>query len=112
MPLQAGKLDRRVRLMRPIKTTDGFGGKVVSYEHHATVWASYSPVSDGERQRASETGSVITARFQVRFSSVTAAVTPEFQLEFEGRTHNIQGVKEIGRREGVEISAVARTDLA
>jgi hypothetical protein len=39
-----------------------------------------------------------------------ADLSPKDRLTFDGRVFNIIGVKEIGRREGLEISASARAD--
>ncbi len=37
-------------------------------------------------------------------------IDPKDRVRFEGRVYDIVGVKEIGRREGLEITAVARPD--
>jgi SPP1 family predicted phage head-tail adaptor len=74
------------------------------------VWASVLPVSDGERWRAGEVAAHITARFTVRWSQFAAGITPKDRLIYKDAEHDIFSVKEIGRREWIEITAAARAD--
>lgn len=108
--LKAGKLDRRITLQRHLTTRDDFNNPVETWFDLCTVWASFEPVSDGERFRAGERASEISARFQIRYSSQVKDVTPKDRLVFGGRVYSITHVKEIGRREGLELTAVGRDD--
>jgi SPP1 family predicted phage head-tail adaptor len=107
----AGHLDRRIEIQRATTTTNAFNEPVPTWGTVATVWARKRDVSDKERQQAGETAAEITTRFQVRFSATLAALNPKDRLVCEARIYDIWGVKEIGRREGLEISATARADL-
>ena len=107
MPLAAGDLDRRITFERAIGTTDDLGGEVHNWGEHATVWAQVLPISDGERWRAAEVAASVTTRFRIRWG---AGVTVEDRIAYDGRIYDIVGVKEIGRREGQEITAAARAD--
>lgn len=106
----AGRLDRRIALQQASTITDDFGGEEPTWADLATVWASKQDVKDAERVAAAEVGATITTRFQVRYSTATARLTEKDQLVCEGRTYAIQAIKEIGRRAGIEISAVARAE--
>lgn len=108
--MQAGKLDRRITVRRAVVTQNAYNEDVETWSDLFTVWASYKPVSDAEQVKAAAVGASITARFQIRWSAQAVSITPLDQLSFEGRAFNITGVKEIGRREGLEISAVARAE--
>lgn len=108
--MRAGKLDRRVTLERFTTTTDSYNEPVKSWATLAVRSASFEPVSDGERMRSSEVTATASARFQIRHSTVVADLNPKDRLIFDGVTYQILNVKEIGRREGIEISAVARAD--
>ena len=110
--MEAGKLDRRVTLQPRLLTKDGFNADVESWPDGLTVWASYEPVKDGERLRAAETAATITARFQIRWSPDVVGLSEIDRLSFDGRSFDIVAVKEIGRREGLEISATARAERA
>lgn len=105
----AGKLDRRITLERSTLSDDGLS-QVETWAPLAEVWAGMTPISDGERWRAGEVGATATHRFVIRHSSTSATLNPKDRLIYEGRTFNISGTKEIGRREGIEITASARAD--
>lgn len=106
--MEAGKLDRRLTLRRNAHTTDEFGGQVDNWTDLATVWASKHDISDGERLRAQQVGASITTRFQIRPLADGARPSVKDQALCEGLLYEITAVKEIGRRDGWEISAVAQ----
>ena len=108
--MKAGKLDRRVTLQRFTSTVDAYNEPVLTWATLAVRWASYEPLSDGERFRAGETAADASARFVIRWSSTVEDLNPKDRLTFDGVTYQILRVKEIGRREGLEITAAARAD--
>jgi head-tail adaptor len=108
--MEAGRRNRLVQFLRATLTDDGLS-KVETFANHGGLMsASKSDVSDGERWRAGEVAANITTRFQVIWSPFTAALTPKDRLVCEGRSYDITGIKEIGRREALEITAAARVD--
>ncbi len=110
MALRAGDLDRRITIERSTETRDGLNNPVKTWLPIATVWASKSDVSDSERVASQEVGAEIGTRFRIRRSRQVADINPKDRVIFEGRRYDISAVKEIGRREGLEISAVARSE--
>jgi SPP1 family predicted phage head-tail adaptor len=111
--LAAGSLDRRITLRssdRPISGRDEFNAPIYGPSPSTTVWAEFKPVSDREKMAASELVADLSARFRIRWSSQVAAISPTWWVEFGGRSFNIVGVKEIGRRVGLEITASARAE--
>lgn len=110
MALAAGKMDRRIVLERFTETRDDYNELVKTWAALATRWASYEPLSDGEKFSASETAANASARFVIRHSSAVADLNPKDRLVFGSVTYEIVRVKEIGRREGLEITAGARAD--
>lgn len=110
MALSAGKMDRKIVLQRFTETRDTYNEPVKTWATLATRSASYEPLSDGERFRASETAANASARFVIRYSAAVADLDPKDRLTFEGSTYEIVNVKQIGRREGIEITAGARAD--
>ncbi len=52
----------------------------------------------------------VTSRLRLRWSAFAADITPLDRVICEGRDYNITGVKEIGRRKAIEITASARAD--
>lgn len=110
MGMKAGRLDRRITLERFSTTVDAYNEPVKAWGVFASVAASYEPLSDGERFRAGETAATASARFVIRYSRAVADTSPKDRLTFEGNAWEIVRVKEIGRREGLEISATVRAD--
>lgn len=108
--MQAGKLDRRVQFRRAVLADDGLASTEVWADYLGPVWAEKTDISDGERWRAGAVAAHVTTRFRVRHSSETATLTPKDRLVCEGRTYDISGIKELGRRVGLEITAAARAD--
>lgn len=108
--MRAGAMDRRLKVYRRSTTTNAMNEDVEAFTLLTTVWARKADVSDGERVTAQQVGAEITTRFQVRYSTTVSSVNPKDRVSCEGREYEITGVKEIGRREGLEISAVARAD--
>lgn len=108
--MRAGKLDRKIILQRSTETRDDYNEPVKSWTTLATRSASYEPLSDGERFRAGETAANASARFVIRYGSTVSDLNPKDQLVFEGVTFQILHVKQVGRREGIEITCSARAD--
>lgn len=108
--MDAGRLDRRITLKRATSTANAFNEAVETWSSLATVWASVVPISDSERMRAGETLAAKKSRFTIRWSSTVADVDPRDRLTFDGRDYDINGVKEVGRREYLEITATARAE--
>lgn len=104
--MDAGKLDRRVQFLRAVMSDDGYQKRWGDHAPHgAPVWASKRDISDRERFMAAMVTTQAETRFQVRWSAFTADVTSRDRLICEGVTYGISGTKEIGRREGIEITA-------
>ena len=108
--MQAGRLDRRISIERNTPTRNDLNEDIPSWSVLATVWASKEDVRDTERQRAAESGQVITTRWQIRWSSDVASVDGRDRVVHGDRVYQIQGVKEIGRREGLELTTSARNE--
>lgn len=99
-------LDRRVQFLRSVMVDDGFQTRPGPYVPFGPpTWAHKNQISDGERFRANSTFQDMTARFQVRYSEAAASITSSDRLLCEGVLYGVGGVKEIGRRDGIEITA-------
>lgn len=103
-------MDRRITIRRATTTTNDFGETVESWSDLATVWAAKEDIRDGERFAAQQVAAEITTRFRTRWSATVADVNPKDRVSFDGRAYDVVAVKEIGRREGLEITARARAD--
>lgn len=108
--MEAGRLDRRISILRASAVNDEFNQPVETWATLATVWAEAKPVSDGERMKAGQTLADKMIRFTIRYSSTVADVDPRDRITYDGRVFDISGIKEIGRRVGLEITATARAE--
>ena len=77
----------------------------------ATVWAFKHDISDTERLHGAEVGSTLTTRFVIRWSKTVTDFNTKDRLVCEGLEYGVVGVKELGRRQYLEITAAARSDL-
>lgn len=103
-----GKRLRRVTIRRVVGgTPDGQGGTLPIFGDLATVWAEVDAISDGERWRAMQVAATVTHRFRIRWG---LGVTVLDRVRLEGREFEISGVKELDRRAGQEITAIARAE--
>ena len=110
----AGALDHRVQFWRAGRATglvdDGLQARETWAPHGLPVWASRRDISDAERWQSGQMNAEITTRFVIRGSAFACEITPRDRLACGGVTYDIAGVKVIGRREWVEITARARAD--
>ena len=104
-------LDRRLRIERATTTPNAFNEPVETWSLFANVSAAKVDVSDAEQLRAAAVGATLTTRFLIRWTRTMAGVTAKFRGVCEGRTYEFTGVKDLGRREGIEITAVTQVDL-
>lgn len=103
--MRTGNLDRRIQFVRARLIDDGYQERFGPFEPiGGLVWASKQEVKDGERWSAGGVGVNVVMRFVVRWSSFTASITRSDRVRFGGEDYGIAGIKEIGRREGLEFT--------
>lgn len=107
---QAMKLDRRIQFRRFALVDDGFSKVETWADHGPELWAGKVDVSDGEKMRAGEVSASITRRFVVPSMGLTRGITAKDRLTFDGVEYAIYGIKELGTRWRLEITAGARVD--
>lgn len=106
--MRAGRLDRRLTLYRPVEGDDGFATVDDGPGAVATVAASRRDVKAGEGFQASGVEAETWVVFEIRWSRTVAPIDTTWTVCCEGRFYNVTGVRELGRREGLEISAAER----
>lgn len=74
------------------------------------IWAARKDVSDAEKAASGTVQATLAARFTVRSSAMTRAIKPKDRLTCDGKSFDIVGIKELGRRDFLEITAEARAD--
>jgi SPP1 family predicted phage head-tail adaptor len=100
--MEAGKLDRRIRIDERTVVQDGIGGETETWVERATVWAEKRDLSGRELILAQQEAATATTRFVIRFRDDVAQTD---RIVYDGVNHDIQHIAEIGRGEGLEILA-------
>lgn len=110
-------LDRRIQFRRGTVSDDGYHADLRwSVEHPdaddlgAPVWGSRADGTDAEGPGAGTIQATMVSRFVVRSSPFTRSITPKDRLVEGGMVFDIVGIKQIGLRNALEITATARTD--
>src|SRR5690606_33405087 len=97
------QFNRLVELVRDVETgRDSYNQPIVEPSTIARFWAAKIFKSEDERYSASQVYAVRLVTFRSHFIE---DVRPTDRLTCEGETYNIRGVREIGYREGIEITA-------
>lgn len=109
--MQIGEFDRKIILERLVTTLNEFNEPTTDWTEIGKRSASKEDVSDGEKVRAAQVGASVSARFRVRYDSVTSKLTAADRLTCEGVQYQISGTKEgDGRRREIEITAARPND--
>ncbi len=101
--LNIGRLNRRITLQRRTEMKDG-PRAVASWTDIATVWAELVNWSASEFATGygeAENGTVI---FRIRY---LGNITMADRVVYEGKTHDLKEIAEIGNRDGLELRAMA-----
>jgi SPP1 family predicted phage head-tail adaptor len=103
--MEPGRLDRRITILQRGSSTDDWNQRANAYVLLATVWAEVRDPGAKEREEADQRVTVITKVFTIRFRS---DLTTIHRINYGSDTYHITGIAEIGRQEGLRITAVAR----
>lgn len=103
--MRGGDLDRRITLQEEQTTPDGGGGVSVDWIDVATLWASMRQESGREYLAGGAISAERRVIFRLRWR---AGVTPQMRIIHGGGSFDIKEVRELGRREGLELHATAR----
>lgn len=108
--MRAGQLDRRITIQRKSLTQSGSGEEVVTWTDVATVWAQKIENRGDERFAAKQYVGHAIRTFRFRWSSTVSEISTQHRILFDGRAFDITDVREIGRREGIEIDCYAPSE--
>lgn len=117
--MRAGDLDRRVRIQVRVRSQSATGEEVSSWEEVPTaaadnaVWMGKRDMRATERWASEQTVAEIMSVFTAHWAPAFDLIQPDtHRLIYRDRVYEIHGIREIGRREGVEIAAAARAEAA
>lgn len=103
--MRAGTLDRRITLLRRSQTRNAYGEQVETFTEYATVWGQRLDVTGREMFASKGTIAENSAQFRLRYRS---DVLYTDRLQCDGVEYDIVQVAELGRRDGLDLVAVAR----
>jgi len=98
--MRAGALDRVITVERSTETVNDLGQVVTAWTELATLRAQLVQATTAEFIRGFGASSETAIVFRTRF---LAGVTLADRVSYDGATFNIVEVKELGRREGLEL---------
>ncbi|MBB4264804.1 phage head closure protein [Roseospira visakhapatnamensis] len=102
--MDPGRLDRRVTIKREIWTPRPDGGFDTVMVVVVTVWAHVHQTSGGEFVKAD----MVTAERRAVFTMHHRSdLTTADVLEWDGVAWNVRALRELGRREAIEIHATS-----
>lgn len=103
--MRIGSLDRRVEIIRDLYVTNNLNEQEFTGEQSlGSTWCSKKVLSARQYMEGNQAVDEERAAFTIRFRP---DVTRGDRLEFEGRRFRIEGTRELGRREFLELHAVA-----
>jgi SPP1 family predicted phage head-tail adaptor len=102
--MKAGPLDRRVTIQRKTVVYDEYNEAIEAWAELATLSAQVVQQSGREFLSNDQTQAERRVLFRLRWFK---GVTVLDRVTYGGRVHNIQDVKELGRREGLELLTLA-----
>ncbi len=110
--LPTGRRDRLVTLVEQVHSVSPSYTPIMTDGDSFQMFAAKDDVSGLEQITSNQTTAPFTTRWEMGFNE---AINPEtvdvpklFVLEYAGKRFNIQSATMIGRREGIELTTLAR----
>lgn len=102
MPVNAGRLDRRITIQSLATTRGTSGGVAKTYTDEATIWAEKVETTGREFRAAGSLRAETTIAFRIRYRS---SLTEQHRIYFGGKYYDILQINEEGRQESQLIQA-------
>ncbi|KQS64514.1 head-tail adaptor protein [Rhizobium sp. Leaf371] len=102
--MRAGKLDKTITIERRGETVDDYGTVSEGWTTIASVRAQVIQSSTEEFLKAAGTTSEQATVFRLRHRD---GIQPEDRITYAGQAFDIKELKELGRREGLDLRCVA-----
>lgn len=91
--MEFGKLKHRITVQKYVETQDDSNPEYLirGWIDHCTLWSDVQDLSTRDSIQAQSIGSSLQARAVVRFSSVSATITSDMRILFDGLYYQING---------------------
>lgn len=103
--MNAGQMDRQIVLQTYSTTTDDWNHPVKTWADLATVWASKVDKRETERNELNQTVALTSTTWTIRYRS---DIDTTARIKYGTKIYEIRGIKELGRREGLQITTELR----
>ncbi|WP_137387972.1 phage head closure protein [Rhodoligotrophos defluvii] len=108
--MRAGRLDRHITIQRQNPSQLESGQQVENWQTVACVWAQVVYGRGSERFAAQQMIGKAVVTFRIRWSPEVSEISVLHSILYDGRRFDITDMREIGRHEGIEIDATARSE--
>ncbi|GAB1581729.1 phage head closure protein [Phyllobacterium phragmitis] len=102
--MRAGKLDKTITLQRFTSTVDEYGTPIETWADLAPVRAQIIQATTEEFMRGWGASTEAATIFRIRHMD---GITPSDRVTYQGRAYDLKEIKELGRREGLDLRCVA-----
>lgn len=102
--MRAGNLDKTITIERVTTTVDEFGTPIETWADLATVRAQIIQAMTEEFMKGWGASTEAATVFRIRHMD---GITPADRVTHQGRAFDLKEIKELGRREGLDLRCVA-----
>jgi SPP1 family predicted phage head-tail adaptor len=102
MTTRSGEYDREITILQNTPTRNSIGEVRPAWSDFRTLPARVIPLMSRDRFMSGGEHNVRAATFRTRWFD---GLKSTMQIQYEGSTYEIKGIAEVGRREGLDISA-------
>jgi SPP1 family predicted phage head-tail adaptor len=95
LTIEAGRLNRRIRLQRPLDVPDGAGGYTRTWQDVATLWAYLEPKAGREQWQLQQVYPIHLLRVILRYSP-SLHIDESMRLVYRSQPYNIRSVTQPG----------------
>lgn len=103
--MRAGKLTKTITLQRATTTVDQYGTPTEGWADLATVRAQIVQSSTEEFMRGWGASTEAATVFRIRWLD---GITPADRVRYDGQSYDLKEIKELGRREGMDLRCTAK----
>ena len=109
--MRAGDLDRRITIWRMGEEQQDPGGGWIPAQPElvATVWAAVQQTGGREFLDAAQVTAERRVVFRIRYRS---DIQQDWWIEYGGWKHDVHEIRELGRREGLELHCTATEEAS
>ena len=98
--MRAGDLNRRIRIEEFTTSPDAYGEPIKTWAAMDHAWAEVRPLTVNERFQAQQINREVSLKMRLRYRT---DITEQMRVLFDDEYYDIQGITEIGFREGTEL---------